>query len=266
MRLIKYHALGNDYLVLHNAADSAKLMPASIQKICHRHFGVGADGILIPRLGSSGEIAVRIFNPDGSEAEKSGNGLRIFARWLFDEGVIGHDPIEITTLGGPVRACVLETARAVQVDMGRVLFEALHEPLVLPSPFASITVHIASIGNPHCVVLRSAVSEGEARALGPLIENHPRFPRRTNVQMVRVLGRNRLQLEIWERGAGYTLASGSSSCVACAVAVRLGLCEPCLVAQMPGGELQVEIAPDFHSRITGPVVRIARIDMDDAWL
>ncbi len=283
MRFVKYHALGNDYLIFDSTSQEYLLTTERIQRICHRNFGIGGDGILVPHLRSP-HPQVQIFNPDGSEAEKSGNGLRIFARWLFDEGRVGDEPFVVQTCGGPVRCCVLERGRMVQVEMGQVIFEALGATLDLArktamdkpgfskKPGLSIAgtlpvyiINAANIGNPHCVVFCESVSSEEAKAIGPLIENHARFPNRTNVQFVQMLDRQNIRLEIWERGAGYTLASGSSSCAAAAVAVRLGLCAAKLpiTAHMPGGNLQIEISEDFHARMTGSVTRVANIELAD---
>jgi diaminopimelate epimerase len=270
LALSKYHALGNDYLVL--AAEDAGpiLTPAQIRRICHRHFGVGADGILVeqrdPRV-----HRVRIFNPDGSEAEKSGNGLRIFARFLWDRGLVTQEPFEIEVPAGRVVCRVHAGGAAVTVDMGFVSFDSVRIPVTgPPREVLDETLEVAgrklrfsaaTIGNPHCVVFRDRVSAAEARALGPSIETHPLFPNRTNVQFVEVVDRSNLRLEIWERGAGYTLASGSSSCAAAAVAHRLGLCDRELRVTMPGGTLAVEIGPDFAVRMTGPVTRVALIQL-----
>ena len=289
MHFVKYHALGNDYLVFDAARHEFALTAEQIQRVCHRNFGIGSDGILVRVPDAAHLHHVRIFNPDGSEAEKSGNGLRIFARWLFDESLVGEEPFHVQTLGGQVRCCILQHGRAVQVDMGRVVFEglesleglsssepseslstlstlstAMNKPGFLKKPGLFIT-HIANIGNPHCVIFRDRVSSDEAKAIGPLIENHPRFPKRTNVQFVQVLDAQHIRLEIWERGAGYTLASGSSSCAAAAVAVRLGLCHASspITAIMPGGELQIELSANFDARLTGGVTRVAEVEVCD---
>jgi diaminopimelate epimerase len=282
MRFVKYHALGNDYLVFDSTAQDFALTPQHIQRICHRHYGLGSDGVLVTVTGHS-PPELKIFNPDGSEAEKSGNGLRIFARWLFDEGLVGDEPFFVQTLGGQVRCCVLAGGRTVQVEMGQVVFEALDETIdlahetamdklgFLKKPSLSIartpsyqSVYIVNIGNPHCVVFCELTSSNLAQTLGPLIENHPRFPNRTNVQFVQVLDRSNIRLEIWERGAGYTLASGSSSCAAAAMAVKLGVCDSTnpITAHMPGGALTIEISPDFFARMTGPVTRVATMVLD----
>lgn len=177
------------------------------------------------------------------------------------------EPFSISTAGGPVSCEILENGRTVTVDMGLVSFNSRNIPVLGPSREVlaerlivageAVTYSAATVGNPHCVILRETVSEEEARRLGPLIEVESRFPNRTNVQFVEVLDRGRLRIEIWERGAGYTLASGSSSCAAVAVSRRLGLCDADVSVHMPGGVLQIAIADDFRARMTGPVVQIA---------
>ncbi len=271
----KYHALGNDYIVINpSETDPTQSLNAThIQTICHRNFGVGSDGILLgPLTDSANEIALRIFNPDGSEAEKSGNGLRIFARYLWDKGIIQDAPVEIITTGGPVSARVHEGGKIVSVQMGRVSFDSQTIPVegperevlneMLKVGAAEFSFCAATIGNPHCVILRKEINEAETRQYGPLIENEARFPNRTNVQFMKILDRSNIQIEIWERGAGYTLASGSSSSAAAAVAVRLGLCDPQIKVHMPGGEIDIEISDDYDISMTGAVTRVAEGSID----
>jgi diaminopimelate epimerase len=268
MRFFKYHALGNDYLVLNPSELVEELDAFRIRRICHRNFGVGSDGILLGPLESKeGDFGLRIFNPDGSEAEKSGNGLRIFSRYLWDQGLVKEKPFTVMTPGGKVESTVKEEGRSVTVQMGQVSFdstripvkgaarEVLNETLELEGE--KLNYCAATVGNPHCVVLREEVSEELARRFGPLIEKDPRFPNRTNVQFMKVLDRSHIQIEIWERGAGYTLASGSSSSAAAAVAYRLGLCGPQITVRMPGGELDIRMSVDFSVQMTGPVTKIA---------
>jgi len=267
-RFYKYHALGNDYLVLNPSELVGELDAFRIQRICHRNFGVGSDGILLgPLETKGGDFGLRIFNPDGSEAEKSGNGLRIFSRYLWDQGLVKEKPFTIMTPGGRVESTVKERGRSVTVRMGQVSFEStripvkgaarevLNETMVLDGE--KLLYCAATVGNPHCVVLREDVSEEVARRLGPLVERDPRFPNRTNVQFMKVLDRSHIQIEIWERGAGYTLASGSSSSAAAAVAYRLGLCGGQITVRMPGGDLDIRISEDFSVQMTGPVTKIA---------
>ena len=265
----KYHALGNDYIVLNPAEAGESLTSESIQLICHRNFGIGSDGILLGPMKKApqSEFALKIFNPDGSQAEKSGNGLRIFTRYLWDNGLIGSDRVTIQTDGGMVNAKVYEDGRLISVDMGTVSFDSRIIPVAGPEREVinekmevngqTIKFCAATIGNPHCVILKPEISASEARELGPLIENEPRFPNRTNVQFMKILDRTNIQIEIWERGAGYTLASGSSSSAAAAVAHRLGLCASQITVHMPGGKIEIGIAEDFAVSMTGPVTRVA---------
>jgi diaminopimelate epimerase len=236
-----------------------------VQRLCDRHRGLGGDGILIRERGPVHRV--RILNPDGSEAEKSGNGLRIFARYLFDRGLVAGDPFEVETAGGRVTCRVHAGGRTVTVDMGPVRFDSAVIPVAGPPREVlreairvageDLEFSAASVGNPHCVVFRETLSAQEAQRLGPLLERDPRFPHRTNVQLVQVIGPGRLRVEVWERGAGYTLASGSSACAAAAVAHRLGLAEARVAVEMPGGSLEVELSPGPRARLTGGVTKVA---------
>ncbi len=269
MHFYKYHALGNDYLVLdpRDYPNETAPTPRQIRVICHRNFGIGSDGILWgPLRAADADFGLRIFNPDGSEAEKSGNGLRIFSRFLWDRGLVKTPRFTIATPGGVVEAEV-KNGHRITVAMGRVSFESGKIPVSGPPREVlneqitildrTFTFCAATIGNPHCVIPLAEISPELARKYGPGIETHPNFPNRTNVQFMQVLDRNNLRLEIWERGVGYTLASGSSSAAASAVAHRLGLVDRQVAVHMPGGQISVEIGPEYAIRITGPVVKVA---------
>lgn len=267
MHYHKYQALGNDYLVVEPAEIRAGLSPKEIRRICDRHYGVGSDGILIgPLPTAEADFTLRLYNPDGSEFEKSGNGLRIFARYLWDTDRVGTAPFTIRTPGGTVTARVHAGGRRVTIDMGRVSFYSEHIPVAGPPREVlneimildgqKVRYHCATIGNPHCVLIRDSISADEARRWGPLIERAERFPNRTNVQFVKVLDRSHIQIEIWERGAGYTLASGSSSCAAAAVTHRLGLGEARLAVHMPGGTIDISIGEDWQVTMAGGVTRV----------
>ncbi|CAB1063044.1 Diaminopimelate epimerase (EC [Olavius sp. associated proteobacterium Delta 1] len=264
----KYHALGNDYIVLNPAEAGDSLTVETIQLICHRNYGIGSDGILLgPIKDPQEEFALKIFNPDGSQAEKSGNGLRIFTRYLWDHGFIDGDHVTIHTAGGTVNAQVYESGKLISVDMGTVSFDSRIIPVEGPEGEVinqkmevngqTLEFCAATIGNPHCVILKPEISAAEAKEMGPLIEVEPRFPNRTNVQFMKIVDRSNIQIEIWERGAGYTLASGSSSSAAAAVAHRLGLCDSQITVHMPGGKIEIKIAEDFAVSMTGTVTRVA---------
>jgi diaminopimelate epimerase len=268
---VKGHGLGNDYLVLNEADLPHALSKTAIIRLCDRNWGVGSDGILLLVSSTRADFGVRIFNPDGSEAEKSGNGLRIFAKYLWDHGHAKKETFRVDTLGGVVECrCHVRGGRmnSVTVEMGKVTFrapevpvtgadrEVVAEPLTLKDG-STLTVTAVSIGNPHCVVFVDRLEAAECRRLGPLLESHPAFPNRTNVQFARVSDRQTVDILIWERGAGYTLASGSASCGAAAAAVRTGRCDSGRVTvRMPGGELVIEVRRDWSLRLEGPVEEV----------
>jgi diaminopimelate epimerase len=269
VRFHKYHALGNDYIVLDPAdyPSWSKPSESQVRVICHRNFGVGSDGILWGPLPSKrADFALRIFNPDGSEAEKSGNGLRIFSRYLLDQRRAGAPSFTLETPGGVVQTTVGEGG-LITIAMGQVSFDSRAIPVAGParevigesleSEGRRFTFSAATIGNPHCVIPVDDLSPELARRYGPAIEANTLFPNRTNVQFLRVLDRSTIQIEIWERGAGYTLASGTSSSAAAAVAHRLGLVDRRVAVRMPGGTIDIAIGDGFSIRMTGTVNKVA---------
>jgi diaminopimelate epimerase len=272
MRYLKYHALGNDYIVLSPKSFQPELSPDIVRLICHRNYGIGSDGVLYGPLNSkSCDFSLRIFNPDGSEAEKSGNGLRIFARSLYDEGLVNEQPFTVETLGGTVSCTVENGGRIVTVQMGEVRFNSQSIPVAgTPREVLNEDICIngktfkfcaATIGNPHCIILTNEPSSADAHHYGPLIESDPRFPNRTNVQFMKVIDRENIQIEIWERGAGYTLASGSSGTAAAAVAYKLGLCCSDVTVHMPGGNINIHFSEGFLATMTGPVTKVCEGEM-----
>jgi len=267
MQFHKYHALGNDYIVLDPDSFGSTLTENKIRMICNRNFGIGSDGILFgPMETEECDFTLRIFNPDGSEAEKSGNGLRIFSRYLWDKGLVTTAPFTILTAGGKVVSEMHQGGTSVTVDMGKVSFDSLKIPVKGPPREVlnesinildqDLTFCAATIGNPHCIILCNEISPEETQRLGPVIEKENRFPNRTNVQFMKILDRGNIQIEIWERGAGYTLSSGSSSSAAAAVAHKLGLCDSHINVHMPGGKIDIIISSDFSVSMSGPVTKV----------
>ena len=252
--LTRSHGLGNDYLVADPAELPFEVSAERLRLLCHRHVGVGSDGLLL----LDGPRGLRIFNPDGSEAEKSGNGLRIFARWLVDSGRVETRTFSIN-VGGTSAGVEVHTDGSVTVNMARPMFR--DDVSTLDIDGEALEVVALSIGNPHCVVFRSHLDVTELHRLGPLLEHHPAFPRRTNVQLAHVLDRQTLELLIWERGAGETQASGSSSCAVVAAAFRAGFVGADVTARMPGGELSVRVDADGNLWQRGPVEEIARVTL-----
>lgn len=277
MKFSKYHALGNDYLVL-TPQDAQNNVPSKSDtiKICHRNFGLGSDGILYgPEKSENAQFKLRIFNPDGSEAEKSGNGLRIFAKFLYDSKLVEENkPFTIDTLGGIVSCIVSQGGSFITVEMGRVSFDSEKIPVknchgeVLNQKFNILgdeyLYSCATVGNPHCVLPLKEISHDLACKIGPIIENMTElFPNRTNVQLLKILDRNNIRIEIWERGAGYTLASGSSSSAAASVAHKLGFCDNNITVHMPGGKIGIIIDKNWNITMSGPATYVGTYIMSD---
>lgn len=268
---VKSHGLGNDYIVLDSDKIDFKLTQDLIKKICDVHYGIGSDGILVKYDSDVADFKLRIFNPDGSEAEKSGNGLRIFCKFLYDYGYTDKEEFTVETKGGIVKAKIEEKnkfgkAKIITVDMGKAIFdpkqipvntdkeEFISEKIVVGD--REFEVNCVSVGNPHCVIIKENLDEEEIKKYGPMIENHPLFPNRINVQFVKPISRNEAQILIWERGAGFTYASGSSSCGVASVLVKKGLADREITIKMIGGELKISIDEDWNIKMTGEVQEI----------
>jgi len=268
----KIHGLGNDYLVAEKL-DGLELSPELIRAICHRHTGLGGDGILEPVESTTNAYGLRIHNPDGSEAEKSGNGLRIFAYWLVTRRGAPAE-FQIETISGSV-ACEVD-GTTVSVEMGTASAEPKDVPIDHPEAFVDqelpglggLRATAVGIGNPHCVLFfDDDLDTLPWQQWGPMIESHSLFPNRTNVQFAQILKQDRIALRIWERGAGETAASGSSASAVCAAAVGQGLCDPGrITAEMPGGDLEVWVSETGAVRIRGPVEEVGPLELSDQWL
>jgi len=276
----KGHGLGNDYVALEMEALPFDLTPPAVRLLCDRNTGVGSDGILAAVPSDAADFAVRIFNPDGSEAEKSGNGLRIYAAYLLDRGRVRiGPPFTVETPGGVVRVRIVDETEDgvydVEVEMGTASFrsadvglagpdrETDDEALQLPSG-DRVLINTVSIGNPHCVVFQDELDVEELRRRAPQISTHPDFARGTNVQFAVAAEPDAVDAWVWERGAGETRASGSSACAVAAAAVRRGMVSERQVAvRMPGGTLQVEVRDDWSLVLRGPVEGVCRGELTD---
>jgi diaminopimelate epimerase len=254
----KYEALGNSYIVVDPTRfNLGEPNPQWIARLCDSDWGIGSDGVLWGpvAIGSSKLPGLRIFNSDGSEAEKSGNGLRIFSQYLKDVG-LAQETFRIECGGGVVEGRFLSSG-LIEIGMGkaRLVGDSVQENLEVAGRRFDVT--LVNVGNPHCVVFGGFKHTSEIRELGHLFETHSRFPQRTNVQFVEAVSRDTLRMEIWERGSSYTLASGSSSCAAAFACFKRGLCEPKLRVKMPGGDLEIENLAGDCLKMTGPVTWIA---------
>lgn len=255
MKLSKWQALGNDYLLVERAELAQPLTPDSVRRLCDYHYGVGADGLLEVLSVNGTQAELRIWNPDGSTAELSGNGARIVAAWLARRS--GRDQVSLRVEGREVEARVRADGN-IELDVGAV---EVGESETLDLGDERVEFTPVSVGNPHAVLRREPERE-ELLRLGPRVERHSRFPERTNVQLVRVDGPHDLTVAVWERGAGETLSSGTSSVSAAAAAVANGWCESPVSVHLPGGDLLVELDGEGRARLTGPAEEICRVELD----
>jgi len=271
----KGHGLGNDYIAVDPVDLDFELSPRNVRALCDRHFGIGADGVLALATSERAHFGLRIYNPDGSEAEKSGNGLRIFANYLFATRRTRRRAFRIETPGGIVPVSLRKDDEGdvdrVKVVIGHASFRPQMLPCTLDVPeLVEQPIRIAgrdlvfsgvSVGNPHCVLFRKQGGEwtrDDLLEIGPALEEHDIFPQRTNVQLAAATGPRTLSILIWERGAGETLASGTSACAAAAAGVRLGLVKSPVAVHAPGGGLEVAVDEQFDLTLDGAVAEVAR--------
>ncbi len=282
MIIAKGEALGNDYLVVDHDDLVWPITVARCAAICDRHTGIGSDGLLIGSL-DAGRFRLRILNPDGTEAEKSGNGLRIFGAWLHGRRLVQDSWFTVDLVKDRVRMRVEEVlsdgALLIRVEMGRASFrgedvgftpvagEALNVELELPDGAGTAAINTVSLSNPHCVVFVDALERADFLRRAPLLCAHPAFGAGTNVQFARVVDDHSLEIWIWERGAEETLASGSSACAAAAAAVRHGFLRPgAFEVRMPGGIAEVEISDSYAVRLRGPARIVFSAELEPAQL
>jgi len=272
--LERYHGLGNDYLVLDPNHNELQLNPRNVAILCNRNMGLGADGILEGPILGEKEISVRIWNPDGSIAKSSGNGLSIFAKYLKDKGYTQKKTYHLVTDGGKVEITYLsDDGNRLRISMGKLLFDSesipvtgenrliINEDMVLGSSLYPVSC--VSVGNPHCVIPMHEISEEIVRGIGALAEQAKYFPEGINTEIMKVLDKDHIAIETYERGAGYTMATGTGACAAAGVAYRLGLTGPKVIVSMPGGNLQVEIDEGWNVYMTGDVFYIANISLSN---
>ncbi len=253
MRVAKWQGLGNDYLVIEQAKLPRELTAADIRLLCDRHLGLGSDGILLncPPSGSVEDAVarMRIFNPDGSESEMCGNGMRIFARYLRSLGLVGEEEFCVETLAGAIRPCLLADGR-VRVDMGYARFRSQNISSALaPGDAVDALLEVGGqyfrftfvdVGNPHCVICVDDPGTFDVEGVGASIEVHPFFPNRVNVEFVAVQKDGSVRMRVWERGVGETQACGTGATAVGAACVRLGLAKSPVVVRLLGGDLVIE--------------------------
>lgn len=248
----KYQALGNDYIII-NPKDLSPNHILKIEHLCNRHYGIGSNGVLVgPYPSKLAEYKLKIFNPDGSEAEISGNGLRIFAQYLKDECINTKNTFTIELMSKVVNGFYYEDS--VIINMGEVTFPSNKAKLRINNTLLSYVK--VDIGNPHCVVFHQKLEKENILKYGKSIEEHSLFPNKTNVQFINIIDRANIEILIWERGAGYTLASGSSSVASAAAACHLGFCDEQITVHMPGGSLSISFDEEFNALMKGKTGRV----------
>ena len=256
MQFSKWHGLGNDYLLVERAELAFPLTPERVRKLCDYHFGVGSDGIVEVTSANGDEAEVVIWNPDGSTAELSGNGTRIAARWLARRS----GAAEVRIAVGPREVvATMRDGKQVEMDVGTVEVGEAETIDVAGEPVELVPV---SVGNPHAVIRREP-DRAELLRLGPLVENHERFPERTNVQLVRVDGPHDVTVGVWERGAGETLSSGTSAVAVAGAAMHHGWCESPVTIHLAGGELVVALDENMRARLIGPAEEICTLELSE---
>ncbi|HHV62073.1 MAG TPA: diaminopimelate epimerase [Firmicutes bacterium] len=292
----KMHGLGNDFIVICTleARDQGILrnletmttesLEAFSREVCDRHFGVGADGLVLILPSARADFRMRIFNSDGSEARMCGNAIRCVAKYVYERGLFTKPSLKVETLGGIVEPTVVIAGEArvdgVTVDMGQPVFTAKDVPcevgreeaIMLKKTFGQgdrlveFPITCVSMGNPHCVIFVDDVDKIDLEAIGPLIENDPIFPQRVNVEFAHVESPDSIRMRVWERGAGITLACGTGACATLAAAARVGLAGRHAKLRLPGGVLDIRWAQDNHIYMTGPAEEVFSGELSPDWL
>ena len=275
IEFVKMHGLGNDYLYINCIKNREPLFPEELAKrLSNRHFGVGADGIILVCKSKIADFKMRIFNSDGSEAEMCGNGIRGFAKYVYDYNLIDKNEFKIETLAG-IRKVKLNTLNKsitenITVDMGEPILHPVKIPVLTREepPIKDLkiviknkifTITCVSMGNPHAIIRLHNLEDINIKEYGPLIENRSEFPKRTNVEFIEIKDRSRIKMKVWERGAGETLACGTGACASTVASVLNGYTERKVVVELLGGELEVEWnEEDSHVYMTGPATTVFR--------
>jgi len=261
MKFTKMHGLGNDFIII-DAEELKKTDLSQAQlakKMCDRNFGIGADGLIIvnpPDIKSNCDINWRILNSDGSEPQMCGNGIRCFAKYVYDKGFVNGKKFSVCTLAGEIIPEILDNG-LVKVDMGEPILDAVKVPVtidgldcVIDYPLEingeEINITAVSMGNPHCISFKEGDAAFFARTIGPVLEIHEMFPEKTNVEFVKVLAKDKIKVDVWERGCGITLACGTGACASVVAAVLNELTEDTVEVELPGGKLYIEWQRDLN--------------------
>lgn len=266
MKFTKMQGLGNDFVLVDGLKEK---LPENLgelsQKLCDRHFGVGADGLVVVLPSQAADVRMRIFNPDGSEPEMCGNVIRCFARYVYDHDIVSKQTITVETLAGiivPELIFSADKAVTIRVDMGEPRLERSLIPMEGPPGQVvdeaiqvdgnTYKVTCVSMGNPHCITFVPDVNEVAIGDIGPKLEAHPLFPRKTNVEFIHVISQDEVKMRVWERGAGETLACGTGACATAVACALNSLTNRAITVHLAGGDLYIEWAENNHVYMTGP--------------
>lgn len=267
MKFCKMQGLGNDFIVIENLHGKLSFDQSQISSLCDRRFGIGADGIILVESSDICDIKMSFFNSDGNEVEMCGNGIRCFAKYVYDKEIVVKNPMKIETLAG-IKTTSLDIKDkkvvSVRVNMGMAILESKKIPIHNEKDTAldeSIyykdqIIHYAalSMGNPHVVIFVDNLEEYPVKEIGPFFENHPLFPRKTNVNFVQIVDDENIKVVTWERGAGLTLACGTGTCASVTIANYKGFVKDKVNASLPGGNLFIELIDDIY--MTGDAVTV----------
>jgi diaminopimelate epimerase len=273
MRFIKMHGIGNDYVYIDCFRETVTEPEKLAVRISDRHFGVGGDGLILIMPSEKADARMRMFNADGSEAQMCGNGIRCLAKYVYDSGISRQPELTVETLAGVLRLQLFTSNGAVEkvrVDMGMPRLRRQDIPMLgegervlgerLTAGDRDFAVTCVSMGNPHAVIYVEDVAKFPVTHYGPLLEHHPQFPQRTNVEWIEPLNRREIRQRTWERGSGETLACGTGACAATVASVLNGKTDRRVIVHLLGGDLEVEWADDDHVYMTGPAAEVFRGD------
>ena len=280
LNFTKMTGLGNDYVYIDcTGGTKIKNISETVRKLSDRHFGIGSDGVILidkPENENS-DFKMRIFNSDGSEAEMCGNGIRCVAKFIHDNNLSGKDKLAIDTLAGIKKVKLIEDNKGkcneVIVDMGEPVFQDRNIPYDVYEPFAKdldldikgekMRFTAVSMGNPHAVTFIENLDDFNVSSIGPIVENNPKFPNRTNVEFVQILDKNNIKVRVWERGVGETYACGTGACAAVVASGLNGYTEELVTVELPGGRLKIEWGKDNHIYMQGPAKTVYKGEIEE---
>ena len=267
---VKMHGLGNDFILidcLSKPLGDSSFLSYLAKRLCNRHFGIGADGLILILPSSKADLKMRIFNSDGTEAQMCGNGIRCFAKYAYENKIISKIKFTIETLAGIITPELIFKGKeisGIKVDMGipklerkEIPMEGENAPTVVDEtlkidPKYIFQITCVSMGNPHCITFVNDVQSIPVEEIGPKIENHPLFPEKTNAEFIQVLNKQEINFRVWERGAGETLACGTGACAALVATVLNKKTDREAIIHLPGGDLDIQWADNGHVYMTGP--------------